>query len=275
LQLAGALAYLWYGCGEIREGRYWLERTLAADPQPSPERLRALTEHSRILNLQGEPVAAIDRARECVELARQFPDPFYLSLALQFLGVSLVYRGEPGLSILQEAVARAGDLGAGHPAVAFAKTTLALGELYQGDPARADESLAECQAICRAHGDQWWLASTLNIATMAAVQRGDTARAGADGRETLRIRRALNDPWGITAALEFLAWAAAAEHDHPRAARLLGFVDGPLLLAHNECDAAARRALGPARFDAEYHRGGALTVDEAIDYALGDDQPPA
>jgi predicted ATPase/DNA-binding CsgD family transcriptional regulator len=288
LRLAGALDYLWRGCGEIREGRYWLERTLAADPAPSRERLPALVAYGKILARQGEPRAAIDRAREGVDLAHQFPDPVYLSATLEILGISLVFAGEPGLPTLQEAVARATDLGAEHPAVAFAKTDLALAELHQGVPARADAALAEAQAICRAHGDQWWLASVLNVAAIAAVRRGDMARAGTDGREALRMCRALHDWWGTTAALEFVAWAAAAAHEHPRAARLLGVVDhqwratggspfeaGQLLLAHNDCADAARRALGPARFDTEYLRGAGLSLDDAIGYALGEDQPPA
>src|SRR5207248_7520382 len=37
VRLAGVLHYLWYGCGQAREGRRWLERVLAADPDPSPE----------------------------------------------------------------------------------------------------------------------------------------------------------------------------------------------------------------------------------------------
>jgi DNA-binding CsgD family transcriptional regulator len=288
LRLAGALDFLWRGGGEIREGRYWLERALAADPAPSWERLRALVSYSKILARQGEPVAAVDQAREAVELAGQFSDPIHLAGALEILGVSLVYVGEPGLSIVREAVARAQELGAEHRAVAFAKTNLAHGVLHQGDPGRAEALFAEVEAICRAHGDQWWLAGILNLATIAAVKRGDAARAGADGREALRMRRALEDSWGTAAALEFLAWAAAAADDHSLAARLLGVVDqqwrfiggspagaGPLRQAHDDCVSAARRGLGPAGFDAEYRRGAQLTLDGAIAYALGEDRPSA
>ena len=85
--LAGALYYFWYGCGETREGRHWLERTLAADPRPTWERMRALAAFGRLLILQGDPVAAADTARECLELAHAYDDEFYISHAMQTLGL--------------------------------------------------------------------------------------------------------------------------------------------------------------------------------------------
>src|SRR5256885_17070236 len=42
LHLAGTLWFYFTGCGFLREGRYWLDRLPAPDPQPSPERTKAL-----------------------------------------------------------------------------------------------------------------------------------------------------------------------------------------------------------------------------------------
>jgi predicted ATPase/DNA-binding CsgD family transcriptional regulator len=281
LRLAGALSYLWVGCGELREGRYWLERALAADPEPSRERARALAFHARILTLQGEPVGAIACAQECLDVGDRCGDLSYRSSALQVIGLSRVYGGDrAGLGLLEEAVGVAGRFGAAHPYLAFAKLTLALGVLLGGDPVSAADLCAQSEAICHKHGDRWWLANTLNIIVMTALASGDPRRADGSGRRALRIRQDLDDGWGAATALEYLAWVAAANGDHPRAARLLGAVDrlwreaggtpfaGALAAGHDRCVAAAREGLGDVAFDVEYRRGGELTLAAAAAYAL-------
>ena len=48
---------------------------------------------------------------------------------------------------------------------------------------------------------------------------------------------------------------------------------GAWLGQHQECERAARAGLGDARFEAEFARGGDLARDQAVAYALGEDQP--
>jgi non-specific serine/threonine protein kinase len=94
----------------------------------------------------------------------------------------------------------------------------------------------------------------------------------------------LGDPLSLSASLEVLAWVAAAEGDHRRAARLLGaseqqawvsggnpFHAGVFGPVHDQCETRARSALGDARFEAEFGSGAALTLEQAIAYAEGDD----
>jgi non-specific serine/threonine protein kinase len=282
VRLAGTLYYFWFGCGEVSQGRYWLERALAVDPHRGRERVRALAAYCRILNLQGAPVAACDPSLECVELARRYDDQFSLSEALQVLGISRLYGGDlDGLNLLEQAVSEAGRLGEAHHAVALAKMTLALGVLLQGDPVRAQQLCAESRAIFRDHGDQYWLSRTLNVSIMPAMMSGELVQAEAYGRECLEIRRALQDPWGVATALECMAWTAAAAGDHRRAARLLGVVDrmwrdaggspfsaGPLLHVHQQCETSTLKALGQTAFEREFSHGAQLTADQAVAYTL-------
>ncbi len=185
--------------------------------------------------------------------------------------------------LLQQAVARARDLGPGHPATAFSTFAWAVGVLLiDGDPVRAGELFAESRAICRAHGDRWWLGNVLSGSVIPALRLGDLAQAIAYGREALLVRRTLHDPQGAASAVEFLAWTAAADHDYVRAARLLGATDrhwrdvggspfgaGQWLRDHERYETATRQALGEARFDTEFHRGADLTLDEAVAHSLG------
>lgn len=283
LRLAAALYYFWYGCGETREGRYWLERALAADPQPSRDRMRALAAYGRLLILQGRPAEAVRVARDCEVLARRFDDGYHRSHALQTLGLGQLYRGDPAaMASLREAAAVAAGLGANHPARAFTLFALAVGELLAGDRSRADGLLAESGEICVVHGDQWWLGNVLTAAANAAVAGADAAGAGEYGRRALQARRALHDTQGMTAAVESLAWAAAVGHDYRRAARLLGAADrqwqaiggspygaGQWLRAHQRCAESTRRALGPAAFEVEFGRGAELDLADAVGYASG------
>jgi predicted ATPase/DNA-binding NarL/FixJ family response regulator len=291
VRLAGALYYFWYGCGEVREGRYWLERALAADPHPSRERTRALSAYCWILIMQGAPAAVADPARECIELARRFGQPLYQAEGLQTLGLSLLYREDlvRARAALEEAVAVAGELGATHPAVAHAEVGLGVAVMFQGDPVRAAELFAESEAISRLHDEQWSLAATLRGAIMPALALGQVAAADAYGRESVRLSSALHDTMGAATGLEFLAWVAAAAHDHPRTACLLGAADrqlrdigagalfsgGGWARSHQDCETAARQALGDAAYDTAHRRGSELNFDEAVAYALGEEKPAA
>ena len=282
VRLAGALHYLWYGCGEAREGRLWLERVLAADPHPSRERIRALAARARIALLQGEHETAADLARAGLEQARRFDEPLYVAEALTMLGIGALYRGDQAAApLLERAVAHAAAVDPVHPQVAYAKVLLALVFLIRGDPQRAGELLADCRGICHAHGDRWYLGLVLFNSALQALALPDLGQAERYARESLELRRDLRDTHGAGSGLEILAWIAALKRQHARAARLLGAANahwrsiggsilsaGPLV-RRDETAAAARGALGEAAFDAEVRRGGELTTDEAIAYALG------
>jgi non-specific serine/threonine protein kinase len=223
-----------------------------------------------------------------VELARRLHDSVHLPLALACLGLSLVYTGQvaAGLPILEEAVARARDLGETHPMVAYTLNWLGVGVRVQGDPVRAGELGLQARAICRAHGDQWFLSICLLMPLMTALTLGDVERARHYGRESLRAGRAVNTQHLTAVTIEFLGWVEGAAHDYRRAARLHGAADrrwrdvgvslaGPWAQQQRDHRTPVRQALGATDFDAEYRRGGALDLDDAIAYALDEQQPPA
>jgi predicted ATPase/DNA-binding CsgD family transcriptional regulator len=287
VRLAGALHYLWYGGGQAREGRRWLERVLSADPYPGPDRVRALAAYTRIMVLQGEWAATADLAGQCLELARRFDQSAYEADALTILGIGQLYRSDPAgaVPLLTEAVTLAGRLDPVHRQVAYANVVLALAFLLQGDTRRAGEVFADTRRICRAHGEQWYLGLVLFNSALYALALPDPAQALSDGRECLRLGLALQDAYSVASGLELLAWIAAADQDHRRAARLLGAADeqwrtiggSPLvgeLTRRPEATTAARAALGAAVFAAEHRRGEGLTLDEAVAEALGHARPP-
>jgi predicted ATPase len=287
LRQVAALQYFWLCCGEIREGKLWLERALAANRSPTRERARALTVYVRLVRTQGFIAELAEPSRECLHLARQFDDEFLLANALMVRGGYLVFSDDPaaGLPLLDEAVDRAATLQDMPMTTAFAKLYQALGAVYQGDAVRASALFAESRAISRAHGEQWMLGYCLINAVPPVVMLGDFAQALTLAREAVPVHRALNDTLALTLVLEYLAWAAAADRDYHRAARLLGAADrqfrarggsplsgGRYLSASRDCADSARVSLGDGEFVREFQGGGELTLDDALVYALADDQ---
>jgi non-specific serine/threonine protein kinase len=289
LRLAGALQYFWWGSGEAREGRLWLERLLALDATPGAARVRALTAQGRLLTAQGRNDAAARLMRTCVELARQGDEIVLLADAVMVLGLCVLACGElaEALPLLDEAV-ELGILTGRSRVIAAAKLYQAVGVIISKHPVMAGALLAECREICISNGDKLILGYTLVASGLAALMRESPAETGAYARESLPIHHALRDRLGLCIALECLAWTAAAARNFRRAARLLGIVQrqssalggSPLQIEHyrtarRDCEAASRAALGDSRFTAEHGGGENLDLADAVTYALGDDHPAA
>jgi predicted ATPase/DNA-binding CsgD family transcriptional regulator len=287
-RLAAALHYFWYGCGEMHEGRLWLERALAAHRYPDADRMRTLAAYARLLILLGDAEGAVRAGRECLVLAREEGDAVQESHALRTLGIGLTHCGDPGCGeAVAASVEKAVSLGFGHPSLAFTAFTAATRSLViDGDDAGSQAWLSVSRAVCRAHGDRWWLGNVLILSGLVALSQGDLDHARRYGREAVASQRALHNTHGTAAAVEFLGWVAAAGHAYRRAARLIGaadrrwrvlsgspFATGKWRVMRAEFEAAARHVLGDARFDGEYDRGGALSLDEVAAYALAGDLP--
>src|SRR5262249_33704772 len=130
-----------------------------------------------------------------------------------------------------------------------------------------------------------WQASNLGNLGLVAVEQGDYAAARALQQESLQIRREVVDREGIARSLEGLAAAEAPRGQKIPAARLWGAAErlreeigAPLppneRPRYEQQVAAARAALrDDAAFDAAWQEGRAMTMEEAIVYALGEGGP--
>jgi non-specific serine/threonine protein kinase len=154
-----------------------------------------------------------------------------------------------------------------------------------GDVEQAVELRDECHAICAKLGEQWvlsWTEWNLSVTWWAA---GDPARADAHTRDSLRLKRKLTDGLGIPFCVELLAWTAVAGGEYEHAAVLLSavtqmweLIGSPLvgldtLLGWSAgAKKQSREALGATGYDAAVQRGQRFTLDEALAYALGEQQ---
>jgi predicted ATPase/DNA-binding CsgD family transcriptional regulator len=284
-RIAADLIFYWHAVALVHEGRHWCERVVAADAQPTADRLRALLAYAYSLYTQGDSDAAVARAREALDLAGRLDAPHLQARATYALGTALLVSGDLAAArpVLQDAVARLADLDNADAHRSYALNALAVTLLFQGEAQQADRVCAEARDICRTHGERWWLGYTVVASALAALALGDTARATGYVRESLRSRHDMHDVQGMAGSVERLAWIAATVGDYPRAARLLGAADqlwrivgvtlygaAQWLRGRQECEARTRQALGDQAYEQARRDGAVLSTDEAVRYALGD-----
>ncbi|WP_231950635.1 ATP-binding protein [Allokutzneria albata] len=289
LELAAALRCYWFGCGFIREGRYYLDRALALNPAPSRTRATALWACAWLANAQGDPDAADTRAAPALRYAQQEDDTETAAWAVHLVGLAAMLRGDHlrGAALAEHAASlhrQGGDPGLGLIA-ARAVQAVSLAAAAEFDLAA---TVAEnAQATCDQYGERW-LRSYLDwVRALAEMGRGDPETAAAHARGALRFKRLLNDHAGMAATLDTLAAALGALGQAERAARIQGIalqvwrtVGRPqlgapaLVAAHHYCQQQARGTLGDAAYQAAFDNGLTLDLGAAIAYALEEQAPP-
>ena len=182
--------------------------------------------------------------------------------------------------VLTECVKLARSLGDDH-LVAVNLGNLAIAVYEQGDVDRAASLRGEALALARSVGDSFLVSESLNDQGRAEYRDGKLQSAAETFLESLILARQLADPVATIWALECFAELATAKHAHERATMILGAV-ATLREAiglrnppreehkHKRVTAAARAALGDAAFDRTWRGGGEMSLDEAVRYALSD-----
>ncbi|NNN33908.1 tetratricopeptide repeat protein [Streptomyces sp. S3(2020)] len=284
LKLAGHLWFFWFATGALMEGRFWLERLLAADPEPTRERARALWALALMLLSQGDAVRGGPLAEESHELALRLGDETEAAHTYFGRGGARLISGsfERAREVYEEALSRPPREGESMSLVGFKYVELAHVLSLQGEYERAMALCAEFRRICLAHGEQWIHSYLLRILAFAEWSRGDQVSARTHARECLRLKRAVGDVFGIGITLELLAAVHARSGEGRPAAVLLGAARRIWRDAHvaldrtpshgpvrDEAEAAARALLGDA-FGPAHREGLELDPDDAVGYALGE-----
>ncbi|MGI4790253.1 MAG: tetratricopeptide repeat protein [Janthinobacterium lividum] len=148
-----------------------------------------------------------------------------------------------------------------------------------GDHAHARALHRESLAIFRQQGDRRSIAYTLLNLGNVAICLDDLAETRASFRESLIISRRLGDLQAITVSLEGMAEVACLQSQPSRAIPLISaasFLRKNASLPRSPADGekmdqaimSAREALGEAAFCAAWDAGQALTLEQAVEYAL-------
>ena len=270
----------------LEEGRYWLDRFLALDREPTSTRAKALWVAGWLRLLQGELTGGQRMLDECRHLATRIGDKTAVAFADQYTGLEALFAGDYARAepLLQQAIRLHRDReDVGHAWVALFQ--LAMTAVF-GDRPRAAELAQRCLDLADEHDAEWSHSYGLWIVGMDQLRRGEAPAAAASFQDSLRLKRACNDRLGMAQCLEGLAWATAASGRHQHAARLLGAADmvwrligsslaglGHIATGHAQCASTLTESLGAQAYSTEIAKGGELTLDEALAYALAEKEP--
>jgi tetratricopeptide (TPR) repeat protein len=143
------------------------------------------------------------------------------------------------------------------------------------------QALTEALGMFEALGDRFWTNETLSRLGAVYTSLGRLDQAEEALRRSLSESFYLSGAVGASAAIWLLAAVAFEREDFDRALRLMGFSQAVadrmgstppsgLLGDHASHIANARRTLGDEAIERLRAEGRAMSLDQAIDYAMGD-----
>ena len=227
-----------------------------------------------------------DRGKELFEeslaLSREMGDKWSIAMALITLGVGALDEGDHdrGVVMLEECRTLGRELGGKVNGFPLAIFYLGSSALLQGDYDRAKDLLEESLNLYEKLGAKSRIASSLRLLGRVAAAQEDYDRALAHYRESITLLREIEDRRGITGGLEALAELVGSRGRKEQAARLYGAAealreaigDFPLQDYHRDAYdqsvAALRAGLGEEAFAAAWAEGRAMSVEDAVEYAL-------
>jgi predicted ATPase/DNA-binding CsgD family transcriptional regulator len=283
LRLVGTLWFYWHACGAPREGRYWLDRALDANPEPTRERARGLWVAGLLAVCPEDRTRGSRRAEDARALARRLGDAAEAAHADYVIGVIRLFADDlpAALAHFEAGVARGRVPGQHLSLVGLEQVELACALGFLGQADRAVEVCEKALGLCEEHGEVWVRSYVLRMLALAHTVKRDWPRAERHVREALRLKLAVNDIIGIALTLDLAALIATQNGAHERAAVLLGGADrvwtvvdrnrwGSRALAATRRDGERRAldAVGRAAYTEAYDRGADLGLAEIVGYAL-------
>jgi tetratricopeptide (TPR) repeat protein len=287
-RIGWAFHEFWFRRGYTSEGLGWMERLLAEGEAPTDVgRARALYVVALLSFLRGEPDRAGSAAAEGVATARKAGDDEILAYALGMHGLAALSRGEidTAEAVLPEALSLFRELGDPH-SISSGLYGLANLALARGEREEAMRLIGEAETLSRESGNLSMLATCLGTQAISTRLEGDDVRTAKLLRESVEIAGMLRDDYNIVFCASGLAGVAAREGRPERAARLFGVADAlsektgagvswSVLRNLNERDlAVTREMLDSEAFEAAWAEGRAMTLEEAVAYALSEAGAP-
>jgi non-specific serine/threonine protein kinase len=285
LRIAIDLDSFWLTTGLAHEARHWLEVGLASGGGEPAERSLALVLAARYAGFQHDRRQArvwADQALAEPEAADELTRGLLFVLASVLAmrdgdAVAAVEASGKAVPLLGAAGEVAGELLALHVS--------GMSLAFADDRAGAVAAYERAVALAEHHGETFRRSYALMGLGEEALAVGEAARADELFGQALRMKAALGDRMGTAVALDYLGRSAAALGAGERAAILLGAAESiwdvigmretrnPFAMASSPSDGIGqvRTLLGKKAFRVAFRRGSALTDEQAISFALGED----
>jgi non-specific serine/threonine protein kinase len=269
--------------GDYQAARTLYEESIAIYRELGERRgiASCLSNLGSVAGAQGDDDAAQALWQESLVIRRELGDPLGVADLLGHLGKAAYQRGdhESARAMWEESLAISRGL-RDRWGMSFSLSNLGRVALDQRDSDSARAMWKESREISRDLGDRWGYAwSLMDLGDLASAQDNYSA-AEALHLECLAIRRDLGNRPSIADSLERLAHVALVLAEPFRAARLWGTAERlreelgvPLSaderLRYERLVESARDMLDdPTAFDLAWQGGRAMTIDQAVAYAL-------
>lgn len=278
LRIAVALENYWIGTSPF-EGARWLDLFLS-QAEGTPDVLRA-----RALRVRGGAVFIVGRFEEgtrlheaSLEAYRRLGDERGVGLLLHRLAHGALAREDvPAARSLAEESGRILRKSGSRRGEVLALTTLGEIERVDGNHERGLRLLQASAALADEIGFSWWKVTSLSSIAELLVDLGRLDDAEKAAKESVEEAHAIDERQWRLYGLVLLARISAEKGRATRAGTLWGAVEteerrGPVGQWEGERDehaAAVLVASGPD-FEDGRARGRQLTIDQAVEYALGD-----
>ena len=284
-RLGWALWLFWGIRAHFAEGRLWMEQALSARGSavmPAYARAKTLYVAGMMANYQGDHRSAEPLVGESLGLFRELEDKLGTAYALSNAGFAASGQGhhQRAITLNEESVHLFLEVGEKWGA-AIQFCFLAVAWRDQGDHERARRLAVRGLALSREVGERQTLCAALYTLATLAQTEGDHPRTRDLFEEGLTLSAELGNEADVAHCLEGLASIAAAEDGIVRAARLWGAEEAllekieaavytyvPDRSLHRSHVAAAQARHGEEAFDAAWAEGRAMSLEQAIEYAL-------
>jgi predicted ATPase/DNA-binding CsgD family transcriptional regulator len=281
LRLTNALMDFWYLNGLVEEGDGWFETALGAYVERDALRARTLECGATISFWRADFHRYAARCKECLEIYRELGDNRGIARGLHLVGEVLEWQGDPeqAKTYFDQALSIAtanGDTGL----VVNSLSNLGRLAIRSRDHAEAQSLLQKSLDLNEKYGDQLMKNWALMYLGLNSVDSGNSSQARSYLQQAMRVGVEFDWKVGVATPLMYFATLAAAEGDAVRAMRLAGASHAlaesagaaPIRLTRPIVDRwldLARHELGAEQSAAGLAEGGAMSLQSAIDYALG------
>jgi predicted ATPase/DNA-binding CsgD family transcriptional regulator len=288
LRLAVALGRFWRAYG-LSEGLGWLELGLVRGRgSPLSVRAKALEEAGYLAIWLGDFEKAVAMLEEGLASFKKLEDKSSVAALLADLGVALAHRcdHERVTALQRDAEALLPEL-PDRPTIALVLNFLGMAAMVDGDRDRAVARFEESLNLYRELGDTRGIAVNLISLGMTELSRNSCDRAEALLKEVLRLLQGQGDRVALAYGFWGLGGVATSRGLPDRAARLWGASEAlreaygltlsPFALSHYDYEgdlAAARAGLDEQTFTAAWAAGRGMTIEQATEYALSEEELP-
>lgn len=280
LRLAAAMGSFWWMRRSLGEGFEWLSRALEVETTNREYRAAALVARARLSRRRGDYATALRDAEECSAISRELGLKLELARALTMMGIVTSHNGEhEAAARFFDEAKRLAEAEGDRERLASSLNNLAVNESARGNLDVALDHIVRASAIADETGDKFLKANILDTVGRINLRLGNHEIARRSYRESLTISSDFKDTMNIADGLEGLALMAGG--DAVRAVVLVSAAEAIRASSGAEPThewsvevvegiAGAKARLGRNGTDAARRQGMAMTMEEAVRFALGE-----